>query len=141
MDTVKTVIVTYYERLPGNIAVDPEGRELPFKRDTIYSVYAETTVNPDSWDQIVIKGSLYNITGEPQLLPDSVVVSDKKNHENLFPIRTSGSSLWKLNLERATLPESHHVTSDSSYLKLTIRGRSITKKIEKIAEFEGLPTY
>ena len=82
METVKTVIVTYYERLPGNIAVDPEGRELPFKRDTIYSVYAETTVNPDSWDQIVIKGSLYNITGEPQLLPGSVVVSDKKNHEN-----------------------------------------------------------
>ena len=132
----------YTERIAGTVMVDGEGRQLPARRDTTYTIYVETNNTNIKWLKAWIKGQSFTVQAK-SMGSDRVEAGVEKYGERKFVLKpAAGHQLWLLQLQ------SDNVSSKSpSGIKsgeIIVQGRSgkktFTFKISPMVELEGLPS-
>jgi hypothetical protein len=138
---IKNIYATYEVHLPGNIAIDPNGKEYA-PGDTVDFVYIETVSNDIQWQQAWKNNQCYSII--PTRI-DSDIFNAGVNKINNRPILLhvdKGNSLWKLRLVLAekplTAPEL--VGKGKILLKGNYKGKIITDIVSNLIEINTIPS-
>lgn len=137
---VKKVHTFYTERLPGNIPVFPS----LIRRDTIVTIYAETTSRHIVWDTAYKGQNVYLIRANLiEQLPVEAGIS-RLDNQKIIINPAKGSFLWQLNLEPLdTGPaESLKLTDkdDKLLLKGLYKGKRFMQEAGTAVELIGLPS-
>ena len=130
---------TYLVRLPGNIRVGPDGREIP-SRDTVLVVYAETTVPGLTWSRAWFNGNSYDIVATRS---DSgyIDAGTRPDQAKVIIRCAKGDRLWRLQL----LPAARAVGCPVRLLRGEIgvagiyRHKKFIRRIRSLTELEGPP--
>jgi len=137
---VKKVHTFYTERLPGNIPVFPS----LVRRDTIVTIYAETTSRHIVWDTAYKGLKVFLIRANLiEQLPVEAGIS-RLGNQKIIINPTKGSVLWQLYLEPidAGLAEPLKPTGkdDKLLLKGTYKGKTFVQEAGTAIELIGLPS-
>ncbi len=92
---IKKIYAFYIEHLPGNIAVDENGKPLRASADTIYTIYIEASTHI-LWDSAWANNKLYSIISK--LISVTPFDAGKKmiNNEKIILKTSRGYKLWQL---------------------------------------------
>ena len=139
--SIKNIYAIYKVHLPGNIAVDENGKEIS-SRDTLNFIYIESPTKGIHWDTAWRNGKTFVIL--PTLIDtdsfDAGTVA--MTNENMI-IHTAGNSrLWQLQLIPAEreLPTPATVSHNEILLLGKYRGTRILQKIKKQVEVNAIPS-
>lgn len=132
------VLATYYLRLPGTIAVDPNGNEMPYKIDTVYTIYVETKATDKiDWNTACINGQHYTI--HPHPTKEKEILLNSYSGSEVINVSTSAGMQWWL-ISLSPIAEKTNVPADSSWVEFSLEGKKIRKPIEKIIQVTGIPS-
>lgn len=125
--------VTLY---PGIVAVDENGKEMPSKSQTKYSVYAVTGSDKVKWDTAWINGIIYMISAE-KINPSPVfeVGINKQTGSKISITTRENEQLYLLHLNPvSTIPNTDAIPLKELMIKATFKGKVINSIITNITE-------
>lgn len=137
--SIKNSYAFYKVHLPGNIAVDEHGNEIP-ATDTLYFVYVETSTELIQWNVAWKNDKTYSILSH---LADTNFIdagSDKITNERMIIHASPGNKLWQLRL----IPTDNKISTPIKILpgeiliKGTYNAKIILKKIKKEVELNSI---
>ena len=127
----------FFERTPGNVPVDPRTGEAIVRRDTIITVYVETTATDIRWDTARHNGEVWLI--DAWLVNASQwEAGTTRANEKIILKPAAGHVLWRLNLKRPDAASAGGL--GDIFLEATYEGRRITRKISSMVELNGIPS-
>jgi hypothetical protein len=127
--------------MPGNIALDPSGKELTPQRHVVAIVYFETESKDIIFENAIINGSIFKITTEPVLqFPFDAGISYKTNEKILVSAQKNGF-LWKLTIEPIILKDGNDLQSDTLFIQGKYKKKPFQQRIYKWEKIEPIPTY
>lgn len=139
--SIKNIYAFYKVHLPGNIAVDENGNEIP-SRDTINFIYIESPSKDIHWKNAWKNGKTFTIL--PTLI-DAIsydVGTIKTTNEKMLVHVTHGNKLWQLQLiasdEIIAPPEK--ILQDEILLEGVHHGNQILKTIKNPVELNSIPS-
>ncbi|HWH62457.1 MAG TPA: hypothetical protein VNS50_04265 [Ginsengibacter sp.] len=139
--SIKNVVAVYKVHLPGNIAVDENGKEID-SRDTINFIYIETSTPGIQWEMAWKNGMNYSIV--PILIDSNYfdAGTNKMTNENMILHAEAGSELWQLQLILLDVknPPPSVVAPDEILLTGLYKGEKIIQKIKKQVELNSNPS-
>ncbi len=137
---VKKVHTFYTERLPGNIPVIPT----LVRRDTIVTIYAETTSRHIVWDTAYKGLKVFLIRANLiEQLPVEAGIS-RVDNQKIIINPTKGSVLWQLDLEPIDAGPAELLKpagkDDKLLFKGTYKGKAFMQEAGTAIELTGLPS-
>ncbi len=127
----------YVEILPGNIHVDPDGKILPIRANTIVTIYVETTTPILVWDTAWQKGQAYLITASLiKQTPYKAGISKEGNQVFITPLQ--GNFLWQIQL--SPISSNQHVTNQEIILKGRYKRKTVTWKTGRLVQLIPYPS-
>lgn len=137
---VKKVHTFYTERLPGNIPVIPS----LVRRDTIVTIYAETTSRHIVWDTAYKGLRVFLIRANlVEQVPVEAGIS-RSDNQKIIINTTKGSVLWQLHLEPIDAGPAEPLKpagkDDKLLLKGTYKGKTFIQEAGTAIELTGLPS-
>ncbi|HRN72420.1 MAG TPA: hypothetical protein PLM81_04785 [Ginsengibacter sp.] len=134
-------VATYYYRLPGTIAVDENGNEIPPIIDTVYTVYVITKDSVDHWETACIKGKYFDayatLSNQDVVALESAEATDEKINIEV----PRQSRLWIVSLSlRIDKKEPRPEHETTSWIAFTIAGKRYLCPIKKLIRVEGIPS-
>ena len=139
--SIKNIYGVYKVHLPGNVAVDEKGNEIP-SRDTINLIYVESSTDDIHWDTAWKNGKTYFIL--PTLIDTASfnAGTNKITNGNMIIHASGGNKLWQLQLvvsERKNLPPVT-ILQDEILLQGRYNGKRILQKIKNQVELNSTPS-
>ena len=137
---------TYFfitEHLPGNIAVDPDGRSLRAGPDTIMTVYLETCLSGEiEWEKAWKNDKVYSVHCIPVLSQTVDVGIRKADRQKIILMTAKGCRLWRLELAPLDSPIVQPVKTLPGEIMLRGRysHRAILQKIDRPVELLAAPS-
>lgn len=139
--SIKNIYAVYEVHLPGNIAVDQNGNEIP-SRDTLNFIYIETSTEKIQWNMAWKNDKNYSILS--RLIDTNFIDAgtDKITNESMIIHASAGNKLWQLQL----IPSEKRISSpvkilqDEILLQGTYNGKRILQKIKKQVELNSIPS-
>lgn len=134
-------VASYYYRLPGTIAVDENGNEIPPVIDTVYTVYVITKDSVDHWETACIKGKLFDayaiLSSQNAIALESAEGTDEKINIEVPP----QSRLWIVSLSpRIDNKEPNPEQGTLPWVEFTIAGKRYVCPIKKLIHVTGIPS-
>src|SRR5258708_6933390 len=94
---IKNIYAVYQVHLPGNVAVDQNGDEIP-SRDTINIIYIEASAEKIQWNMAWKNDKNYSIMSRPIDTNYINVGTNKITNENIIIHTSAGNKLRQLQL-------------------------------------------
>ncbi|KAA9039390.1 hypothetical protein FW778_11225 [Ginsengibacter hankyongi] len=139
--SIKNIYAVYEVHLPGNIAVDQNGNEIP-SRDTLNVVYVETSSGPIQWNEAWKNDKTYSILSHVADTNFIDAGTDKNTNEKMIIHASPGNKLWQLRLipsdSKISLPAK--ILQNEILLEGTYNGKKILQKIKKQVELNSIPS-
>ena len=139
--SIKNIYSVYKVHLPGNIAVDENGNEIP-SRDTINLIYLESPTQNIHWTNAWKNGKTFSIL--PALIDSNSydIGTKKMTNENMIIHSSGGNKLWQLQLIASdeTMPQPEKLLRDEILLEGIYQGKKILQKVEKQVELNSIPS-
>ncbi|MCO5286339.1 MAG: hypothetical protein M9898_08000 [Chitinophagaceae bacterium] len=134
-------VASYYYRLPGTIAVDENGNEIPPIIDTVYTVYVITKDSVDHWETACIKGKYFDayatLSSRDGVVLESAEATDEKINIEVPP----QSRLWIVSLSpRVDSKEPKPEHGGLAWIEFAIAGKKYLCPIKKLIRVEGIPS-
>ncbi|MEO7121484.1 MAG: hypothetical protein ABIY62_10320, partial [Ginsengibacter sp.] len=127
---LKNIYATYREVLPGNIAVDINGKEIA-ARDTINFVYVETSSTEIKWKMAWKNNKAFSI--EASLIETNPFDAgiDKVKSEKILIRVAPGNKLWQLRLMpvEENIPAPKTLSHDIILIQYSNNGKIMWQKI------------
>lgn len=138
---IKNIYAVYKVHLPGNIAVNENGNEIP-SMDTVNLIYVETPAQDIRWVNAWKNGKTYTIL--PTLIDSGSyeVGTRKTTNENMIINATRGNKIWQLQLivSDEMIPPPSNILQDEILLELTYHGKKIFQDIKSQIELNSIPS-
>ena len=139
--SIKNIYAVYQVHLPGNVAVDQNGNEIP-SRDTINIIYVETSTEKIQWNAAWKNNKNYSIIS--RLIDTNYinVGTNKITNENMIIHASSGNKLWQLQLilSGEKNPPPLNILQGEILLGGTYNGKRILQKIKNLVELNSIPS-
>jgi hypothetical protein len=138
---IKNVYATYEVRLPGNIRLDSNGKEVPL-RDTLFTVYVECSSKSIKWNAAWRNDKIYVLRST--IITETSFLAGKKEATNTDMIIniSKGNVLWKLQLvpsdENFKAPL--ETKSNKILLKGKWNGNSFFKWANNLVQIKAIPS-
>jgi hypothetical protein len=137
---LKNTYATYREVLPGNVAVDMNGKEIA-ARDTINFVYVETSSSEIKWKMAWKNNKAFSI--EASLIETNPfdAGTDKVNSEKILIHVAPGNKLWQLRLMPVdeNIPSPKTLSHNIILIQYSINGKIMWEKIDGQKEINSIP--
>lgn len=132
-------VVTYYYRIPGAIATDQFGNELPPRIDTVYTVYIEVKQGDITWEMGSIKGQDFYLYAYP--VHDNRTVLKLFNMEETVELKATGENfLWEIQLSLSPEHPGVYNEAASSWIEFSVGRKKFRQEIKKFIHIEGIPS-
>ncbi|MGZ4048512.1 MAG: hypothetical protein ACXVNN_04060, partial [Bacteroidia bacterium] len=136
--SIKNIYAVYEVHLPGNIAVDQNGNEIP-SRDTLNFIYVETSTDKIQWDMAWKNDKNYSILS--RLIDTNFIDAgtDKITNESMIIHASAGNKLWQLQLitSEKKIPAPVNILGGEILLQGIYNGKKILQKIKKQVELNS----
>lgn len=131
------------EHLPGNIAVDPNGRPLHRGPDTLTTVYLETCLSGViHWEKAWKNGNSFSVQSIPIPSQTADVGIRKADSQKVTLTPAKGCKLWRLELVPDDSPVKQPVKTHPG--EIILRGeyghRTILQRINNVTEIVAPPS-
>jgi hypothetical protein len=138
---LKNIYSTYTEVLPGNIAVDMNGKEIS-ARDTINFVYVETSSDEIKWKMAWKNNKAFSILASLIKINPFDAGIDKANNEKILIHVANGNKLWRLRLVslEKNIPSPKTLSHNIILIQYSNNGKIIWKKIDGQREIDSVPS-
>ena len=139
--SIKNIYAVYKVHLPGNIALNENGNEIP-ARDTVNLIYIESPAKDIHWNNAWKNGKTFSIL--PTLIDSNSynIGTKKMTNDNMIIHSSNGNKLWQLQLITSDeiIPQPEKLSQGEILLEGIYQGKKILQKIEKQVELNSIPS-
>ena len=139
--SIKNIYAVYKVHLPGNIAINENGNEIP-SRDTVNLIFIESHGKDMHWSNAWKNGKSFSIL--PTLIDSGTynIGTKKMTNENMIIHSSSGNKLWQLQLIATdqTIPQPEKLSRDEILLEGIYQRKTILQKVKTQIELNSIPS-
>ena len=139
--SVKHLYAVFQVHLPGNVAVDENGREIA-PRDTVRFVYIETAARDIVWQTAWENGKVYTVNAQLLDTGECNAGTFAKTNGTLLLHAAPGNRLWRLQLiasdQQREAPKP--LGRDQILLRGIFKGKVLWEKAANLGELNAIPS-
>ena len=139
--SIKNIYSIYKVHIPGNIAVDENGKEIS-SRDTVNLIYIESPTKDIHWDTAWKNDKTYFIISTLIDSSSFDVGTNRLTNENMIIHASAGNKLWQLQMvvSEKKIPSPVNILQNEIVLQGKYNGKRIFQKIKNQVELNSIPS-